>query len=130
MSRLALAALLLAGCAKHTAGMPDAGAFPPNDPYHHDTQLTTGRMEGFRHLYVDPATWPDAITPTSPASGKATLVIDNPTSAWALLTVGGTQIGQVRPFDAVTIHDVAAGSYDVRFELPNRYAWTESVSTR
>jgi hypothetical protein len=126
-------ALALAAAPAALAGKPaplfeDHGAIPPNDPYHHDTQTSVGRMEGFRRLYVDPATWPDQLEPASASGAKADLVIPNPTSAWVKVSIGGTEIGQVRPFDVAAIHGVKGGTYEIRFELPNRYSWTETVT--
>jgi len=110
--------------------MQDKGPVLANDPYHHDSQQSVGRMEGFRRLYVDPEKWPDSIAPTVAATGTGDLVFQNPNSAWVKVTIGGTEIGQVRPFDTFAIRGVKAGTYDVRLELPNRYAWTVQVATK
>jgi hypothetical protein len=36
------------------------------DPYTRSAIVMTGRIEGFRKLYVDPATFPDTLTPVAP----------------------------------------------------------------
>jgi hypothetical protein len=112
--------------------MTDHGAELPFDPYKHDTQLTTGRMEGFRRLFVDPNTFPDTIVPaTEGAEGaKGDLPIHNDTSTWVHVAIGDTRIGQVRPYDTAVIHDVKPGTYTIQFTMPHGYTWTEpSVTT-
>lgn len=110
--------------------LPDRGVALPFDPYEQDAALTTGRMEGFRRLFVDPNTYPDSITPTQGGEGtKADLPIHNGTSAYVHVSIGGTKIGQIRPFDTAILHDVKPGTYTIQYTLPHGYEWTESVST-
>jgi hypothetical protein len=128
---LATAALAMSAEARESAPpFTDRGPDLAFDPYKHDTLLTTGRMEGFRRLFVDPATWPDTINPTTAAEGaKADLPIHNEANSYVHVSVGGTRIGQIRPFDTAVIHDVKPGAYTIEFVLPHGYKWSETAET-
>ena len=60
---------LCVACATKTAPLvTDGGTELTADPYNHqeNPQYTSGRMAGFRSLYVDPKTYVDGLTPTKP----------------------------------------------------------------
>lgn len=123
---------------------------PIRDPFTHDASLTTGRIEGFRELYGDPAALAGALEPSeampaaSPPAGQASrlpsedapeprpphlLPIVNTASAWADVRVSGVRIGVVGPFAEAAIHDVAAGTYAVELTLPNGFVVARSVAS-
>lgn len=108
---------------------PDRGV--SRDPYHNVEGYSTGVLENFRRLYIDPA-WAISNLQPKMASEKplADLVIQNTTSAWALVTVSGLKIGQIGPLRTAIVHGVPSGTYDVSFELPNQRKFTETVATR
>jgi hypothetical protein len=51
----------------------DKGTELVNDPYVSHEQLTTGAMELFTTLYVDPASWPGSVKPAAPIPPKVEL---------------------------------------------------------
>lgn len=109
----------------------DRGPALKVDPYLNGSELSTGRLEGFRWVYVPPA-FADDLRPAKAASvaAKGTLPLVNPTSAYMDVKIGGAVVGRVEPFHEALIHDVPAGVYAVDLELPNGYRWSAEISTR
>jgi len=108
----------------------DQGPELAQDPYHHNTDLTTGRIAGFRSLYGDPDALADQLAPsTSGAKGeKADLPVLNTRSAWSDVRINGVKVGVIGPYDNGTVAGVQAGTYEVSFTLPNGYTWTMEVT--
>jgi hypothetical protein len=73
-------------------------------------------LSGFDRTYVEPV-----------ATGNATLSIENPFGARAILSVDGTEIGELLPKARGTLTEVSAGSHEVRFELPNGHVHTVEI---
>ncbi len=126
---LAAATSALAGPAERPLPFPDRVV--SRDPYTHVEGYSTGAIEGMRRLAIDPAATLPTLKPTVAGSGEpGKLVIENPSSAWAFLTVSGVKIGQIGPFRTATLHGVAPGTYTVSFELPNGRKVEEQHVTR
>ena len=129
IAALAAAASASAFASDHAIPFSDRGV--NRDPYHNVEGYSTGVFDNFRRLYVDPAAVVSTLKPsTAGDKPSADLVIENPTSAWAFVTVSGTKIGQIGPYRTAVMHGVASGTYDVGFELPNRRTFTKALSTR
>jgi hypothetical protein len=124
----------LSGCFPYDGGLQaDVGPSPAHDPYDYQRMraLTTGRMEGFRRVTVDPAAWPDSAKPASNATGaKADLWIENPTSASVETHVNGELIGIIPPHVDAVVKGVAGGTYKVDLKAPNGYPISTSATTR
>ncbi|MBW2255504.1 MAG: hypothetical protein JRI25_13015 [Deltaproteobacteria bacterium] len=92
----------------------DQGPELAQDPYHHNTDLTTGRIAGFRSLYGDPDALADQLAPsTSGAKGeKADLPVLNTRSAWSDVRINGVKVGVIGPYDNGTVAGVQAGTGD------------------
>lgn len=129
-----LAVLLsMAGAASyaHAAEIEDQGAKLANDPYHHNTALTTGRIAGFRSLYGAADALADQLKPTTPGEPgvKEDLPVLNTRSAWSVVHINGVKIGVIGPYDNGTVKGVPAGTYAISFTLPNGYSWARNVPT-
>jgi hypothetical protein len=74
-------------------------------------------LSGFDRAYV-------ASAPT----GSSTLTIKNPFGARAIITVDGTEVGELLPKSQGTVTEVSTGSHEVQFELPNGYVHTVEIS--
>lgn len=129
---VALTAAAAAAAREQSPLFTDKGPVLALDPYENESGLTTGRLHGFRTLYVAEAA-ADALTPAKAASAElpklGDLAIVNPTSAWVDVTVGGTLVGRLGPFREGTIHDVPMGVYELAFIMPNGRAWTDQAGT-
>ncbi|MFK7930245.1 MAG: OmpA family protein [Myxococcota bacterium] len=68
--------------------------------------------------------------PPPPPPKKGTLPLDNITTSYAFITVNGEKVGQVPPLAKARIRDIKAGIYDVSWEVPNGFTWTEKLATR
>ena len=113
---------LLAG----SAGASNVDTFP-EDPYN-----SRGTIENVRYLAVDPDAAVSKLVPKTPAadsSGKADLVIYNPTYIMVTLYVNGMQIGGIEPLDTAIIHGVKPGVYEVAFSMPNGFVQACRLST-
>jgi hypothetical protein len=116
----------------HTPVLADKGTVMAQDPYANGSALTTGRIEGFRKLYVAET----AVDGLKPAKGVTAglppvgdLAVVNPTSAWTDVTVNGQLIGRLGPFREGHIHDVQSGVYEIGFTLPNGRVWSDQAAT-
>ncbi len=123
VSTLALAAALLAAPAYAT----NTKTFPVN-PYY-----STGKMENFRELYVDPDKFVDGLEPVAPLEGEAAgphvLRIMNDTIGFLIVTVNGVEVGVLTPMIEGVLHGVPAGQYEVTIEMPNKLRTTYKLST-
>ncbi|MEZ4322614.1 MAG: hypothetical protein R3F61_34425 [Myxococcota bacterium] len=74
---------------------------------------------------------PSGILRMPGAHGPATidLPVENVSSARAVVSIGGTEIGVVGPYARAVIHGVPAGRYEIRFRLPNGYVRTALADT-
>ena len=130
---LAFAAVAVASSSASAAerALPFADRGVSRDPYHNVEGYSTGAFENFRRLYVDPAVAISGLKPQlAGEKPSADLVIENPTSAWAFVTVSGLKVGQIGPLRTAVMHGVASGTYEVSFELPNQRKFTETLTTR
>ncbi len=113
----------------------------PSKPTTHilDDRITTGRIENFRELYVNPAQVGESLKPVgklgpvarmnNPPGKRASLPIVNETSSYAEISVNGIKIGVIDALQNGAIHDVQPGVYQVTFGLQNGYEETRSIAT-
>ncbi len=113
----------------------------PNKPTTHilDDRVSTGIVENFRELYVNPAQVGKSLQPVgklgpvgrmlSPSSERASIPIVNETSSYAEVSVNGVRIGVIDALQNGAIHDVPHGLYEVTFGLQNGYTETRTVHT-
>lgn len=113
----------------------------PNKPTTHilDDRVSTGLVENFRELYVNPAQVGKSLEPVgklgpvgrmlSPAGKRASIPIVNETSSYAEVSVNGVKIGVIDALQNGAIHDVPHGLYEVTFGLQNGYTETRTVHT-
>jgi hypothetical protein len=100
------------------------------DTYTVNPRLTTGPIENFRELYVDPAAVPAQLKPAEAQSGTATdLSVRNDLTSWTEVTIAGTKIGVLDALTNGVIHGVAAGTYDVVMHYPNGFEKKLRVNT-
>lgn len=71
-----------------------------------------------------------AALPPPPVPDKGTLPVDNITTSYADITVNGKKLGQIPPLAKARIRNVKSGVYEVGFEVPNGFTWTERLATR
>lgn len=123
ITTLALAGALLAAPAYAT----NTKTFPVN-PYY-----STGKMENFRELYVDPDKFVAGLEPLAPAEGEAAtgsqLRIMNDTIGFIKVTVNGVEVGVLTPMIEGVLNDVAPGAYEVTIEMANKLRTTYRLST-
>ncbi len=130
-----------ASAAKPELKMVMADPRLPNKPTTHilDDRVSTGRIENFRELYVNPAQIGESLSPIgqlgpvgkmqSPANQRASIPIVNETSSYAEISVNGVKIGVIDALQNGAIHDVPHGIYEVTFGLQNGYQETHTVNT-
>lgn len=103
-------------------------------PYKVNPDLTTGRMEFFREVYVEVEQIGSLIQPVQPlpASASATgdLHISNQANGWVEVTISGQKIGKVGPLTTAVIHDVPSGFYEITTLAANGLVVTHKVATR
>lgn len=68
--------------------------------------------------------------PPPPPPAKGTLPLDNITTSYAFITVNGEKLGQVPPLAKARVRDIKSGIYEVSWEVPNGFTWTERLATR
>lgn len=146
MSALFLGPLLVALAAPHAEAGPQQSPSLPSRPltYPVDTKLSTGGIENFRSLFVDPATVGANLKPkgtlavrhSAPAGatgvtspGAAALPILNTMSSFAEVSVNGTRIGVIGPLTNGAIHGLQSGVYEVTFKAENKFERVVSVET-
>jgi outer membrane protein OmpA-like peptidoglycan-associated protein len=138
--------LLLAAIAPATA---DEVMMHPSLPsrattYVVDDLLTSGPVENFREVFVDPAALGAKLKPSAAPKvprpegavgvgpsipGKASLPISNISSSYAEIEINGDKIGIIGPLTSGAIHGVRSGTYAVTFTLQNGYTVTKKVGT-
>lgn len=123
-----LATLLLVALASPTALAEGNDGF---GIYEVNPDLTTGRMEFFREVYVDPETVSDAIKPnkTLPGPAQGNLRIHNGSSGWQEVRINDVRVGKVGPLTTAVIHDMPSGIYKVTLTMPNGFEYTKNVTT-
>jgi hypothetical protein len=93
-------------------------------------RYSTGPIENFRQVYVDPAQAPAQLKPTQPqGSGMSDLTIYNDRQGWGDVTVSGMKIGLLDSLTKGVIHGVPSGTYDVMLQYSNGFQKTLHVST-
>ena len=138
---LLLLTALDASAAKPELKMVMADPRLPNKPTTHilDDRVSTGQIENFRELYVNPAQVGKSLQPVgklgpvgrmqSPRGKRASIPIVNETSSYAEVSVNGVKIGVIDALQNGAIHDVPPGVYEVTFGLQNGYEETRSIAT-
>ncbi len=121
---LALFAAMLAA----PAYASNTKTFPVN-PYY-----STGTMENFRELYVDPDKFVQSLEPVAPLEGaeapaSAQLRIMNDTIGWVMVTVNGVEVGMITPMVEGVLNNVKPGQYEVVIEMANKLRTTYRLST-
>jgi hypothetical protein len=100
----------------------------PSNPYY-----STGTMENFRELYVDPDKFVGGLEPVAPLEGEvdgpAQLRIMNDTIGFLIVTVNGVEVGVLTPMIEGVINGVKPGQYEVVIEMPNKLRTTYRLST-
>ncbi len=123
VTTLAFAACLLAS----PAFASNTKTFP-NNPYY-----STGTMENFRELYVDPDKFVAGLEPVAPLEGeaqeKAQLRIMNDTIGFLIVTINGVEVGVLTPMIEGVLNDIKPGTYEVTIEMPNKMRTTYKLST-
>lgn len=102
-----------------------------------DPNLTTGRFENFRKLFLEKDDILALLKPvaakresTDGATQGTTLPLVNRTTAWVDVEIGGKKIGRIGPLTTGLIHDVEAGTYVVTFHVEHvQYNYTERIQT-
>jgi hypothetical protein len=96
-----------------------------------DPRLTTGPVENFRELFVDPVSLASQVSPATAADGggRADLVIKNEMTAWGEVTVGSVKVGVIGPLTDGRIRDVPKGTYDVLVTYSNGFVSRRSIAT-
>jgi outer membrane protein OmpA-like peptidoglycan-associated protein len=113
----------------------------PNKPTTHilDDRVSTGRIENFRELYVNPAQIGESLQPVgslgpvgqmlSPADQRASIPVVNETSSYAEISINGIKIGVIDALQNGAIHDVPHGTYEITFGLQNGFEETRTIHT-
>lgn len=95
-----------------------------------DPALTSGALENFQRIYVDPNEVIDSLKPMKKAEGTGHLYIRNEYNGWVDVTVAGTKIGRIQPFTTAALHGVAAGTYNVNIAVERvQYVDNEKIAT-
>jgi len=141
LSTLLMLTALDATAAKPELKMVMADPRLPNKPTTHilDDRISTGRIENFRELYVNPAQIGESLKPkgklgpvarmSNPKGKSASIPVVNETSSFAEVSINGVKIGVIDALQNGAIHDVPAGLYEVTFGLQNGYEETRTVAT-
>lgn len=141
-----LSALLAVAALPATAATPElkmvmADPRLPNKPTTHilDDRVSTGRIENFRELYVNPAQIGESLKPVgklgpvgqmlSPSDKRASIPVVNETSSYAEISINGIKIGVIDALQNGAIHDVPHGMYEITFGLQNGYEETRTIHT-
>ena len=99
------------------------------DTYTVNPRYSTGPIENFREVYVDPGQTPAQLKPSEAQSGTSDLAIRNELMGWTEVTVGGTKIGTIDSLTTGVIHGVPAGTYDVVLRYSNGFEKKLRVGT-
>ena len=100
------------------------------DTYTVNPRLSTGPIENFREIYVDPAQAPAQLKPAeAEGSGTSDLTIYNDMLGWGDVTVSGTKIGLLDSLTNGVIHGVPAGTYEVTLTYSNGFEKKLRIST-
>ena len=146
-ARLAAAALITVGLVGCIHAVPNKNVEPmfkdqggefTGNPYNHleAPEYSKGRIAGFRELFVEADPFAEKLAPATPAEGgdgaqpaNGTIPLDNITTSYAEVSINGDRVGVVPPLARARVHDVAPGTYEVDFLLPNGFKWTEKIAT-
>jgi hypothetical protein len=100
----------------------------PNNPYY-----STGVMENFRELYVDPDKFVEGLEPVAPLEGeaqpKSELHLMNDTIGFIKVSINGVEVGVITPLVEGVVHGLPAGQYEVVYEMPNGFRTTYKLAT-
>jgi hypothetical protein len=70
---------------------------------------------------------PRPMAPIIPAMGD--LVLENTSTAWAEVEINQAKVGTLGPLAHGTVANVRAGTYEIKFTLPNGYSWSQKKMT-
>ena len=70
---------------------------------------------------------PRPIAPIIPAKGD--LLLENTSTAWSEVEINQAKVGILGPLAHGTVANVKAGTYDLKFTLPNGYSWSQKKMT-
>jgi hypothetical protein len=99
------------------------------DTYTVNPRYSTGPIENFRDVYVDPAQAPAQLKPSEAQGGTSDLSIRNEMMGWTEVTVGGTKIGTIDSLTTGVVRGVPAGTYEVVLRYSNGFEKKLRVST-
>jgi hypothetical protein len=91
------------------------------DTYVGNPKFSTGPIENFRDVYVDPAVTPAQLKPSTAGTGTSDLTVRNDLTGWAEVTISGQKIGVITALTAGVIHGVPSGTYDVLMHYSNGF---------
>ncbi len=95
-----------------------------------DPTYTTGNLEFFLEIYVDPEAFPGQVKPTeADGSGMGELRIQNTSTTFEYISVNGVKIGRLGPLTTARVKGLAAGTYDVTIQYPHGFVYTKSMHT-
>lgn len=99
--------------------------------YPANPDLTSGTIDNFFKVYVNPNAMASTLKPKQEArdATTASLPIVNETTGWQEVTVDGTKIGVIGPLTVGAIHGVTAGEYVVKMTNSTGFTATTRVST-
>jgi len=109
-------------------GAPERAMRPitfPSNP-----ALSSGPIENFFSLSMDPDTVADTLSPHSdPGEGTGHLPVINRTMAWQEVTVNETLVGFMGPLTTGVIHNIGSGTYLVQMKSSTGYVDSQNVET-
>ena len=95
-----------------------------------DPTYTTGALEYFLEIYVDPAEFAGQVKPTeADGEGQGQLHIKNTSSTFQYISINGVKVGRLGPLTTAKVHGLAAGTYEVTKEYPHGFVYTATVHT-
>jgi hypothetical protein len=110
----------------------------------HTNRLSTGKAQNFRELFIDPDMIAGTLKPSAPPQVPAppegapgagpsfapfgVLHVRNDHHAFAVVSVGGTELGILGPFTEGVIEGVRSGTYEVGFTFPNGFSASQTLS--
>jgi hypothetical protein len=106
--------------------------------YPENPGLTTGLVERFRKVFVDPSALSSTLAPAAPLAAAAAapaageswdLRILNDRTGKANIAINKVAIGELGPIETGVIHGLKPGAYDVSFEYLNGYSMTRRIVT-
>jgi len=96
-----------------------------------DPRQSTGELENFREVWVNPSGAGAALRPLPGGGATGTdLPLRNTSASYADVTVAGVALGRVNPLTSAVVRGVSPGVYEVTWKLQNGFVETQRVATR